>query len=257
MTIWEASVWPNYCVCQLNRARCVVTFSKWNAEGMRQSGVTVPIYVIPMCMNKDTFRPWRRQEGSPFAFGVAGKVGHGGLRKGLDDIGRIFTAAFPWQKDVRLRMKIFPDCMVQEYRDSRIEVTRECMTDPVKLGQWFAGNDAFISVSRAEGWGHCLQDAMACGSAPIACSFGGQAEFFDKEVGYEIPYTLVPCSTPTYEGYGQWALPNETALIQIMRRVYLMQEEAREFGQKAVVRANQFPRARMIAELERVICTSL
>jgi glycosyltransferase involved in cell wall biosynthesis len=256
LTIWEASIWPSYCVMQLNRARCVVTFSKWNADTMRQSGVQVPVHVIPMCMNMETFHPRRRQD-NVFTFGVAGKVGEGGQRKNLNDAARIFQAAFPWQRDVRLRMKMFSDCDVGQIpKDPRIDVVRKYLT-PEELGDWFAGNDAFISLSHGEGWGHCLQDGMACGSAPIACKFGGQAEFFDKEVGYEIPFTMTPCTTRTYENYGEWAQPSESGLIEIMRRVYARQDEAFLFGQKAITRANLFPKRRMIAELERVICTSL
>jgi glycosyltransferase involved in cell wall biosynthesis len=255
MTIWEASVFPRYCVEQLNRARSVITFSKWNAECLYKSGVAVPIHVIPLCVNMERFYPVA-QHLSTCSFGAAGRIGPGGLRKGLAEVIKAFQEAFPWQRDVRLRLKLFPDCIVSDSTDPRVESTRKCMT-PDELANWFRGNTAFVSMSRAEGWNHPLQEAMACAAVPIAAKFAGQAEFFDSDVGYELPYTLEDCDNEVYKGYGQWCVPSYAALVQIMRRIYLMRDEARSLGLKAAIRAAEFHWERTAAALENAICTSL
>ena len=65
----------------------------------------------------------------------------------------------------------------------------------------------------------------------ISVQYGGVLEFFDETVGYPLNYEIVPASG-FYEGYGNWAKPDEKHLIERMRQVYLNRAEARQFGIK-------------------------
>jgi glycosyltransferase involved in cell wall biosynthesis len=256
ITLWEASIWPDYCLLNLSRARAVLTTCQWNADTLKACGCAIPIYLVPLYTKPSIFTP-AAQKPKICTFGAAGRICLGGERKGLNDVVKAFRLAFPFHSDVRLRLKLFPDCSVDGLEsDKRIETTRQCL-EFTELAQWYQGNTAFVSASRAEGWGKCLCDAMSCSSAPIACKFGGQADFFDASVGYEIPYTMADCDTSVYKTYGLWAVPSLPALVQIMRRVYLMRQEADDFGCLAAERAAQFNPERTVAALERALRLTL
>lgn len=73
---------------------------------------------------------------------------------------------------------------------------------------------------------------MAVGRPCIGISFGGQAKFLNKHVGYPVEYKLVPAEF-NYRGGGVWAEPNEDHVISLMRRVYEDRAECRMLGRAA------------------------
>lgn len=252
LTLWESTVWPASSVQALNLCRLVLVTCKWNAETLASSGCTKPIKVVPLGVDPTIFKvSERRPEICTFA--AAARVAGAGGRKGIENVVQAFKSAFPFQQDVRLRIKVFSDCPVEDPKDPRIILDREYLSVS-GMADWHRGNTAFISASRAEGWNLCLHEAMACGCAPIACSYGGQAEFFNKDVGYDLPFSMETTSPAgTFAGLGQWAVPSMTALTQIMRRIYVCQEEAAELGRKASAQAHRFSWENAVSELENAL----
>ncbi len=165
-----------------------------------------PIEVVPLGINQDVFRyrPFNGEFPEVLTFGAAGRMAHGGVRKGINEVIAAFLAAFPKKiKDVRLRVKCFPDCPVSKVKDPRIEIVQACLSD-AQLADWFGSLNCFVSAARAEGWGLMQHQSMSMGRPVASVKFGGVTEFFDERVGYALPFTLEPAKL-AYAGCGHWA----------------------------------------------------
>ena len=231
-TMWEASRLPPEWVKWINKAECIVVPCLWNAACFNASGVDRPIRVVPLGIKTDVFRFEPMNMTGPCVFGCAGKMATGGgKRKGLHEMIELFRQAFPSETDVRLKVKGFPDCGLPKVNDPRIEITSRFLPE-TQLATWYASLTCFVSVSRSEGWGLMPHQAMACGRPCIATKFGGQAEFFNEEVGYCADFELVSAEY-NYTGGGVWAEPDPNHIIELMRRVYSNRREARSLGIKA------------------------
>jgi glycosyltransferase involved in cell wall biosynthesis len=169
-------------------------------------------------------------------FGTAAALHSGGVRKNVHQVIELFQAAFPVE-DVRLRVKLTPDCPALTFDDPRVEVSRTAMP-PLALASWYRSLSAFVSASRAEGFGLHLVEAMACGRPVIGSCYSAVGEYFDESVGYPVPYDVVPATG--YEYTGNWAAPREDDMIVQMRRVFHDLEEARRLGRRAAARARRF-----------------
>ncbi len=227
-TMWESTRLPNGGANCLNRAECIIVPSRWNAECLKLSGVKAPIKLVPLGINTDVFKFAPMNMHGPCVFGAAGRMAHGGIRKGINQVIEAFLTAFPRQKDVRLHVKGFPDCEIMKVSDPRVQVVQECLTEE-RLARWFAGLTCFVSAARGEGWGLMQQQALACGRPIISVRYGGVAEFFDPSMGYPLAFSIKPAAGH-YSGCGDWAEPDHKHLISLMRRVYRDRKEARSLG---------------------------
>jgi glycosyltransferase involved in cell wall biosynthesis len=188
LSMWEASRIPPDWAAKLNAAARVVVPCAWNRDGFRASGVTAPVDVIPLGVDLAVFRPGRpRDPAAPFTVGCAGRTAHGGVRKGLDDVIAAFLAAFPGDPGVRLRVKCWADCKVNDPGDPRVSIEREPLTAGALAG-WYRSLDAFASASRSEGFGLMPLQALASGVPVIATAYGGHAEYLDGRVGYPVAW---------------------------------------------------------------------
>lgn len=238
-TLWESDVWPQVDVEALNRCKAVIVPCQWNADTLAASGCTQPIRIVPFGIDPVLFQP--SQQGHPLSFGAAGRIAGAGGRKGIEQVIEAFVKAFPDDQTPRLNIKVFSDCPLPDTSgDSRIVVGRTYLTRE-GMAQWYQQNTAFVSASRGEGWSCCLHEAMACGCVPVACCYGGQAEFFDSSVGYEIPFTLERVDVDgSFLGHGRWAVPWVDSLASIMRRIAEKPDEVSSFSSLARQRAVSF-----------------
>lgn len=225
----------------LNAADVVIVPCQFNADTFSACGVTKPIRVVPLGINTEAFN-WK-----PFpvddrcVFGAAGRMAHGGVRKGLVDVVYAFKRAFGRKvKDVALKVKCYPDCPVAkaDTKDPRIEIMPAHLPEEA-LAQWFESLTCFVSVARGEGWGLMQQQAMATGRPLLSPKFGGVREFFDETCGFVLPHKLEPAKA-AYEGQGHWAEVSDDDLISAMRLVYNRQSFMPEIGAQAAKRAAMF-----------------
>lgn len=233
-SMWETTKLPPMAVQFLNQAKVVIVPSQWNASCFSACGVTAPIRVAQLGIDPEVFY-YRSKSPSPKCiFGAAGRLAHGGIRKGVNDVIDLFQRAFPKEQDVELWVKAFPDCDIKSVtNDPRIKVTQAYLTDPV-LADWFAGLDCFVSAARGEGWGLMQHQAMAVGRPVISTLFGGLTEYFNVNVGYVAEHVLEPARF-AYEGCGHWAVPVDQSMIGLMQRVYYQRFESMEKGAKASI----------------------
>ncbi|HOC56571.1 MAG TPA: glycosyltransferase [Verrucomicrobiota bacterium] len=250
-TMWEATRLPPEWVGFLNGAECVVVPCQWNASCFSASGVNRPIKVVPLGIKSEIFRFMPMNMRGPCVFGAAGRMAGGGERKGLDEMIELFREAFPTEKDVRLRIKCFPDCGVPSASDPRVDVIADYLPERY-LAKWYASLTCFISISRSEGWGLMPHQAMAVGRPCIAMRFGGHAEFFHESAGYCVNWTLAPAQY-NYTGGGHWAEPDKDHVIELMRHVCGRRGEARAFGATAAASVSKLTWQRSNQELLAVL----
>lgn len=237
-TMWETDRIDPAHAATLNRARVVIVPSRWGAECFRDSGVTAPIEVVPLGYDPLVFHPTREPKVGPVVFGTAGALSAGGLRKNVRRVVELFRRAFPTEPDVRLRVKITPNCPPFEIdADPRIEVLRANLPY-ADLAAWNRSLDAYVNASFAEGFGLHLLEAMACGVPIVSAHSSGLTEFFDDTTGFVVRYTLVETRNEYYRG--RWADPDDEAMIAAMRRVRANRNEAAVFGEAAAARARRF-----------------
>lgn len=254
MTLWESTGWPEDAMQALAKARLVIVPCRWNAETLVQAGCQIPIATMHLGIDPQIFTPSIGCKIPAICqFGAMGRTAHGGLRKGLESVICAFQLAFPDEDDVRINIKTFSDCEIDfPTTDRRLVVNRDFLTEQ-GIADWHRNNLAFVSASQGEGWNLCLHEAMACGCAPIASVYGGQAEFFDGTVGCEVPFSVVPAVADAYRGCGNMAIPEMNGLVNAMRRVYENRKEAARMGLVASQRARQFTWDRSVKELEAIL----
>lgn len=232
-TMWETDTIGPAMVAILNSCRCVIVPCQWNADTFARCGVTVPIRVVPLGINKEPFRyrpPISRQL---CVFGAAGRMGHGIARKGVPMVIEAFREAFGKKvTDVRLKVKVFTDCVktgtIRDIGDKRILIEPKFMNEE-GVGTWLGTLSAFVSAASGEGWGLWQHQSLAVGRPVIACEYGGMSEFLNSGNSFPLIYEEVNAGEH-HAGYGKWAKPYFGSLVAQMRYVYNNRLEAETKG---------------------------
>ena len=254
-TMWETTKIRECGIGYLNRCQVVVVPCQWNADCLQAQGVTVPIHVVPLGIDAGEGYAPKVWPGGSFTFGMAGRMAHGGSRKGLNEGMAAFVKAFPNGEDVRLILKVFPDCLplLTVPDDPRITLDTTAYLPP-QMADWYGSIHCLVVPSKSEGFGmHTLQ-AMACERPVIAANQTGTAQFWTPSCGWELAGEWAPVSGfPEYEGLGEWFVPSEASMVAAMRAAVAHPGIARKLGKLAAVRAAEFPWSRTGDELHAVL----
>lgn len=229
-TLWETSKLKPEVVKHINdNVEVVITPSIWNYEVFDKSGIKVPLFLSPLGVDTNLFVPHHEEfpKTDIITFGTAARMQHGGVRKGVYHVVEAFKKAFPFDDNVRLRIKAFPDCPLPDsFYDSRIEVLKAYLDDE-SLVLWYRSLNAFVSGSCSEGWGLHQQEAMCCGVPVVGANYGGVNMFFNPpDNGYAVSYDEVEVPESTlegkFEGYfnsGKWASLSTQSLVANMQMI--------------------------------------
>lgn len=238
-TMWETDSIGQQMVGILNQCVAVIVPCQWNKETFERSGVTVPIRVVPLGINKQHFYYRTPVPRGTCVFGAAGRLGHGIARKGVHMVMEAFQEAFPRDiADVSLRIKCFTDCKITAPKDRRVTLTPEYM-DESKVAEWLSGLTAFVSAASGEGWGLWQHQALAVGRPVIACNYGGMAEFLSESNSFPLDYNLIQAGEH-HAGYGRWAKPDMAHLVQTMQMVHADRYSAECKGLRGALDTQQF-----------------
>ncbi|MEA2717563.1 MAG: hypothetical protein QOI99_1880 [Actinomycetota bacterium] len=240
-TMLEVTGLPPAWVAGCNSMDEVWVPASFNVETFRNSGVTVPIRVMPLGVDVDYFHPdiTGYRPSTRFTFL---SVFEWGERKAPEVLLRAFAEEFKDSEDVLLLLSVFN-------RDPDVDVERQIadlelppgapvvvMLNPKftapQMGALYRSADCFVLPSRGEGWGMPVLEAMACGLPTIATRWSGPADFLHEGVGYPLePLRLVPAEArcPYYAGF-EWADPDVDQLRALMREVADDPEAARVRG---------------------------
>lgn len=252
-TMYECSGVRNSLIDRLNRSTALVVPTAYSADSFSSSGVAVPIHVVPLGIDTEVFSYRENNYEGKCVFGVAGRLAHGGYRKGLNESIEAFLQAFPTEKDVQLKVKCFEDCDIAVYNDPRIEYHQGFFTEKQER-EWLYSLNWFVSASTGEGWGYWHHKAMSCGRPLISVKYGGVAEFFNDLCGLPIKFDYVKAAGYYTPDDGYWAYPRRDSLVECYRTAYGNEQAAKSLGFNAAQSASIFDFRNTCRQLDNVLC---
>jgi glycosyltransferase involved in cell wall biosynthesis len=228
--VWELERLPDAWVEQARFVHEIAAPTHFAAEAIaRSTGRQVRRLRYPLALEP---RLERRQPHGPFKIGFAFDIASTEARKNPWDLIQAFEEAFGPEDDVLLSIKTRSadyDRQAWGLLQSRIsemgpraELFCEDWSRERTL-EWLASLDLYASLHRSEGFGLTLAEAMHQGVPVLATDWSATSEFVDREVGFPVPYVLVPVEDRqqrhTVE-QGRWAQPDVTAAAKILRKCY-------------------------------------
>jgi glycosyltransferase involved in cell wall biosynthesis len=250
-TMLEVDRLPAAWVAQANQMDEIWTPTAWGADVFRASGIQRPTVVVPLGVDTNQFKPGAaRAHLSQHTVFLS--VFEWSTRKGWDILLRAYRAAFESGDPVLLLLKI--DCRepatnpLRELADLLPEpsppvgVLYNQVLNTAQLAELYQQSDCFVLSTRGEGWGMPILEAMACGTPAIATHWSGPTAFVNEQNGYLLPVcglTPTGLDKPYYQG-AQWARPDETALVDLLRQAAANPAECQRKGVQAAQDAQQW-----------------
>ncbi len=245
-TMLEVDGFPPEWVAQANRMNEVWVPSEFNRRGFVDCGLQRPIHVMPLGVDVRYFHPGIAAYPNPAGDFVFLALFEWGERKEPSLLLRAFNDEFSAREPVRLLCKVINTdpglCLKDEIRrlelraaGGKISYLFNLEFPHYQLGALYRSADAFVSVSRGEGWNMPLMEAMASGLPAIATDWGAHQEFVHDGIAYPLRVRkLVPARAkcPYYDGF-RWADPDPEHLRHLLRHVYERRDESRARGQAA------------------------
>jgi len=246
-TMFETTRIPDSWVTNLNKyAQACFVPCEWNKEVFENSGVKIPIFVVPAGVDIETYKDIDSIEPIELSNFSKNNVCFYSIfqwteRKNPEGLLAAYWSAFTGVKDVCLILKTYGanDSPGQQEHIKNIIKTLKyntrlkdhprvifvgsMLSKKELLGLHRIG-DCFVLPHRAEGFGMPHIEAMAMGKPVISTGFSGNMDFMNKENSYLLDYQMTPVThmpwIPYYEADMLWAEPNLSQLITTMKQVY-------------------------------------
>lgn len=271
MLPWEYSRLPIKHVETIRGATEIWTPSNFSAKALIDSGVGVPVHVVPNGVDLEIFSPtgarYPSVGGKRFTFLYVGGTIY---RKGIDLLLDAYTTAFSRADDVSLLIKDTgsktlyrgqtAENVIHEYqcRDDAPEIVylEDELSRP-QLAALYRRCDVLVSPYRGEGFSLPTLESMSCGTPAIVTKGGATDDFVGPETGWQVPSRRLSIGSTIYgdelecEGFLLEPLPGE--LAEIMKRVSQSPEEVRRKGIQAARSAHEWSWQRATLELLRRI----
>ncbi|MBP1964275.1 glycosyltransferase family 4 protein [Paenibacillus aceris] len=252
-TVWETTMTPKGWLPEMNKFDAICVPSQHNKRALENSGVKVPIFIVPHGVNTKEFHPNNKKLDVPSAAGKFTFVSVFGFqhRKNPEGLLRAYWEEFSSADNVILVIKTngyaayenekWIQQKIWQYK-KRLGIRKD--TAPVviigrrlsesQLKGLYTLGDAFVLPTRGEGVGLPFLEALASGVPVIATGWGGQMDFLTPNNSFLIPYQLrnpsVSMNNPhaisrkfsnLFAQKGQkWAEPDLHSLKRIMRNAY-------------------------------------
>lgn len=232
------------------------TGSQYNADSIRKSGVTKPIYIIPEAIDTELPVGILPYEELP----VDGTFRFYSIfewteRKNPTALLQAFWQEFEGQDDVSLTLKTYVDNFTPDKRSEvnnnirkiKYEMglghyapvyTYKELMDRHQIYRFHKSFDCFVSAHRGEGWGVPQMEAMLMGNPIISTNCGGIHEYLKTgDNALLIPYSSVKIGENSrnkqwYTPDQNWAEVDIKELRSAMRWCYENRAQAKELGLK-------------------------
>lgn len=243
-TMLEVDGIPKEWVWQANRMDEVWVPSRFNQTTFKNSGVQVPIYVMPLGVDTNYFNPEIRAKRLSDRFTFL-SVFEWSERKGAAILAKAYVEEFSEHENVLLVFDIMDRTGSENARQEILSWKLRSGSPPIivsvnrtipryQMGCLYRSADCFVLPTRGEGFGLPIIEAMACELPVIATEWGGHTDFFGPKTGFPVHFErLIPAvsKNPYYAGLN-WAEPSVSHLRTQMRYVYEHAEEAREIAHR-------------------------
>lgn len=262
-TIFEMTRVPHKWVEPCNSMDVIWTGSEYSRDAFVETGVRVPVRVLPHAMDVEAFSPdgprWGIENRRSFAFLSMFDFTD---RKNWRDLLRAYWTAFGAEDDVCLILKVFYGDFSDDARKDIIRRIGQYKLDigmtgraPVliyahdvphrDLPSLYRAADCYVGISR-EGFGLTYSEAMACGLPTIGPAKGGNRQFMTESnsmlvncIGTEPISADTIRMFPSFEGL-EWAKYDWEHLSFLMKEMHRDSEKRKKLGAQAVadIRSN-------------------
>jgi len=264
-TTWETDRLPAHWPDILNRLDRIWVPSTWNRAVFRDSGVTVPIDVVPHILDAappaadGAVDPWSglipadhfvfysinvwSTRKAPWLLCDAWRRAFSGLdpvtlvlkTSTYDHASRFARRGFPLKALARTR-RSFHRLYARPRSGPAIVLVPDDRLAPTAIDALHRRGDCYVSLSRSEGWGLGAFDAVAAANPVVMTGYGGQTDFLNAEDACLVDYELVPVIDPlhadSYAPSQRWAEPDLDHAAELMRQVFDRPQEARAKGRR-------------------------
>jgi glycosyltransferase involved in cell wall biosynthesis len=273
-TVWETSHIPPSWPELLNRMNGIIVPTKWNKEIFLAQGVTADIKVVPHISQfegkiaKNEVNIKAKTDISYILQPVKGRflfysIGMWIPRKGMDLLLETFGRAFTSEDPVALviktsaldfgRKSVLKKLITGEqfysvdktiinfkkrYPNAAPVLVFTDYWDDAHINALHAAGDAYITLSRAEGWGLGAWEAAWFAKPLIASGFIGFMSMFPKDYPGIVAHSMV--TVPDYDPwrrksdyfFQEWAEPDLESAVEIMQNVIKHPDVYREAALK-------------------------
>lgn len=206
-TVWETLKLPNEWVPTINKFDAVFVPSGYSVKAMIDSGVKVPIFLVPHGVNTNQFKPENKklllkQVEEKFVFVSVFEFQH---RKNPEALLKSYWEEFTCKDNVALVIKTYWGRRSKKVITDKIYEYKKKLgmgnkTAPIFIITKFLGDenlkgiyrlgDAFVLPTRGEGVGLPFMEALSSGIPVIATGWGGQMDFLTEENSFLVDYRL-------------------------------------------------------------------
>ena len=253
-TTWESDRVPDGWLPSLERFDVVLVPSTFNARALLDAGCRATVHVAPHIVERPAdVAPARFERiGDRYVFYV---IATWSTRKAMAETVCAFLDAFDDRNDVALVVKTTADdaWAVAQARRGRVVDTRvwprfaalvagrrhvpeiQLIPGPIPaadVAALHARGNCFFSLTRSEGWGLCISDALAFGNPVIVTGWGGHLDYLGTDYPLLIDYDLVPTTNDPPDDWfdagpgHRWAKARHDHAVDLLRWVAANPERA-------------------------------
>lgn len=251
---WETDKLPPHWVSLMNLATRVLVPCQMNHDVFKRDGVIVPIRVVPHMLRSVPERAStlsrqhvRSRLGIDSNATVFYTINAWNPRKGMPDLLNAYARAFTNDEDVLLLLKtdsigysappsfaVAPVAELLAGWRERMQKGRikdlpaiRLIDRPVsgqEMEDLHVAGDAFVSMTRGEGWGMGACEALARARPVMMTGWGGQLDYLGTNWPWSIDYSMAKVSPwPGQSSYlpsQQWALPKLDHAVHLLQRLH-------------------------------------
>jgi glycosyltransferase involved in cell wall biosynthesis len=250
-TTFEQTVLPELTVKLINACDGVIVPSRFNFEYFRESGVTVPMWVVPHVVADPGTSAGAKGDAAlalppgttPDTF-VVTVVGPWQARKAIDASIEAFLRAFDAEDDALLVVKTTNHDYVTHQpspislarilgrhgRRARVHLLMQSLRYETLMAL-MRRTDCALSLTRGEGFGLTIAEAIVQGTPVVTTGWGAPPEFLGADYPYLVEYKTIAVASEPTDGWadtcGDWAVADIDHAASLLQRVRRNRDEAR------------------------------